>query len=702
MAGAVGNVLGRYEVVKLLARGGMGDLWLARSTGIGGFERHVVIKQLAEQLAEQTTFVEMFITEARLAGALHHHNIVQVHDTGEADGKPYFAMEYVHGEDLRRLLACIASRKERLPLQHLITIGVAVAAALHHAHEQKGSDRTPLGIVHRDVSPANILVCYDGNVKVADFGIAKAAMTVVTQTGVLKGRAPYMAPEQCSGHKVDRRSDVFALGIVLYELATGRRLFKGSNDFFVMSAIVHAKVPRPSLHRPDLPKELENIILMALERSPSARYQTAEQLGVALDDVAAKAGLRSSPTALADYMKLLFGERVEPWLLPSEELPDDTVMEFDESISGLATPPPEALESLLGDTTMSAPIEHARQRAITGSPPVVATGVPSTITGGQTAKRPPKPSPSTSETATLPLGRQTVDTGATKRILASSRPDTEPLAPPAISMRDPTDTVRVILSPSLVMNAVPPPLPRRPAIPDRPGTDLDEPTDAGEPATLPKPANPRHLTQVVKALPAPTAEARGSTDDPPRVWAGGTLVAPLVPWRRRRAWVAVALGGLSAIVAIAVLVAFTGDDATPLVAPHLVDRAAPPRSPPRDPTPEPSATPPPPPPVEARHVATLPDAPPNVDSPDVETSPPPDLRPEHGANLKPVIKPLPKRPTPRPKPVARTSEHKPVISVPEPRIEPQVDKPAERPATTEPATKPGTWDPNKLFPKKKP
>jgi serine/threonine protein kinase len=292
----------------------MADLSVARARGIEGFERHVVIKHLRPEQSEDEAFVKMFVTEARLAGALHHHNIVQVHDIGQEDGRHFFAMEYVHGEDLRRLLSQLKKCGQRPPLEHVITIISAVAAALHHAHEQKGPDRRPLGIVHRDVTPGNILVAYDGNVKVVDFGIAKAALGTPgdTQVGMLKGKVPYMAPEQCTGKPVDRRSDVFALGIVLYELATVPRLFQGGNEFYTMSAVISGDIPPPSKHRPDLPKALEDIMLKALARKPSDRYQSADELRAALEGFAEQARLRTSASALASYMKQLFGERPEP------------------------------------------------------------------------------------------------------------------------------------------------------------------------------------------------------------------------------------------------------------------------------------------------------------------------------------------------------------------------------------------------------
>src|SRR5262245_23002660 len=195
--------------------------------------------------------------------------MVQVHDIGEQDGSYFVAMEYVHGEDVRQLLAKVRERNEEVPLDHVVAMITATAAGLHHAHEKLSPTGVPLGLVHRDVCPANILLGYDGSVKLVDFGMAKAALrSTKTASGSLKGKASYMSPEQCVGKPVDRRTDTFALGIVLFELATARRLFKGANEFVTMTAIVEGTLPRPSTIRADLPPALDEIVLRALAREP--------------------------------------------------------------------------------------------------------------------------------------------------------------------------------------------------------------------------------------------------------------------------------------------------------------------------------------------------------------------------------------------------------------------------------------------------
>jgi serine/threonine protein kinase len=363
--------LGRYQLVRHLASGGMADLWLARATGIEGFERHVAIKRIRKEQARDGRFVQMFLDEARLAASLHHNNIATVHDIGQTQGEYFFAMEWVHGEDLRKILMHASAREQHLPIEHVMTIVLAATAALHYAHEHKSQ------IVHRDVSPANIIVGYDGNVKVVDFGIAKAAhRTKETQSGALKGKVAYMSPEQCVGQPVDRRSDIFSLGIVLYELVTVRRLFKAANDFLTMSAIIHGDIPPPSTIRPGVPREIEAIIMKALSPEPADRFRTAEEMRTALERFCVANHIRTSSTVLADYMRAMFGQKPEPWLVDSDDDMELSI-DFDGTLSGIVRVPEAALKRHAVPATTpvqpNAPIMRARTKAITGQPPVRAT-----------------------------------------------------------------------------------------------------------------------------------------------------------------------------------------------------------------------------------------------------------------------------------------------------------------------------------------
>jgi serine/threonine protein kinase len=307
--------VGRYEVISHLATGGMAQIYLARQTGLGSFERHVVLKTILRDRASDHRFVTMFLDEAKLAATLNHQNVAQVYEVDQADGAYFMAMEYVHGENARAILETTLRRGWTIPLELAVMIISGAAAGLHHAHERRGKNGQPLNIVHRDVSPANIMVGYDGSVKVLDFGIAKAEERATkTVGGTIKGKYGYMSPEQCKGKPIDRRSDIFALGIVLYELTTLRRAFKGNDDFETMKRIVAGDVVLPSIAVPGYPRELEAIVLTAMANDAKTRFQTAHELIEALDVFAMRAKLTGSNTAMGRFMAQLFGTKKEPWV----------------------------------------------------------------------------------------------------------------------------------------------------------------------------------------------------------------------------------------------------------------------------------------------------------------------------------------------------------------------------------------------------
>ena len=307
--------VGRYEVISHLATGGMAQIYLARQTGLGAFERHVVLKTILRERASDQRFVTMFLDEAKLAATLNHQNIAQVYEVDQADGAYFMAMEYVHGENTRAILETTLRRGWTIPLELAVMIVSGAAAGLHHAHERNGKQGQPLNIVHRDVTPANIMVGFDGSVKVLDFGIAKAEERATkTVGGTIKGKYGYMSPEQCRGKPIDRRSDIFALGIVLYELTTLRRAFKGNDDFETMKRIVVGNVTLPSAVVAGYPRELEAIILTAMANDPNARFQTAQEMTEALDAFAVRAKLTASNTAMGRFMAQLFGAKKEPWV----------------------------------------------------------------------------------------------------------------------------------------------------------------------------------------------------------------------------------------------------------------------------------------------------------------------------------------------------------------------------------------------------
>lgn len=312
LAGLPSAHLGKYQLIRRLATGGMAELFLARATALHGFEKLVVLKRILPQHAESEDFIRMFLAEARLAATLHHPNIVQVYDIGEEAGAFFFTMEYVQGQDLRKLVRAARKKSVPIPLEHVLHIVTGVAAGLNHAHEKNGRDGKPLGIVHRDVSPSNVLVTYDGGVKIVDFGIAKAATAQVnTIAGTLKGKIPYMSPEQCRGEAVDRRSDIFSIGTLLWEMTTGSRLFAGDNEFAILNRVAKGDVPPPTSIRPDYPPELEAIVMRALQADPELRYDSALDLQVDLEDFSREARLPVSSARMARFMRDLFVEDIE-------------------------------------------------------------------------------------------------------------------------------------------------------------------------------------------------------------------------------------------------------------------------------------------------------------------------------------------------------------------------------------------------------
>jgi serine/threonine protein kinase len=256
----------------------------------------------------------MFTDEAVIASKLQHPNLVEVYELGSDGDEHYIAMEHLYGRDLSRLLRKM--RHQRIPLmfQQAITIVRDVAAGLHYAHERLGDDGKLLNIIHRDVSPHNVIVTFAGEVKVVDFGIAKANSQVArTRTGVLKGKAAYMSPEQAMGETVDRRTDVFSMGIVLWELTTGRWLYRRKSELETLKAVVETDAPRPTTLRPDFPKDLEKIIMKALARAPDKRWKTAGDLRNALDELAASWRFRPSAPMITKLMASVFTEEVRAW-----------------------------------------------------------------------------------------------------------------------------------------------------------------------------------------------------------------------------------------------------------------------------------------------------------------------------------------------------------------------------------------------------
>ncbi|MEO6953927.1 MAG: serine/threonine-protein kinase [Polyangia bacterium] len=308
--------LGRFRIIRRLARGGMAELFLARVDGAGGFEKLVVVKRMLDKFASHSEMVKMFIDEARIGGRLEHPNIVQVYDLGEEDGRFFYAMEFLQGEDVRTIFKRAVDSGHPMPLDIALAIVVGAASGLHYAHQLTQTDGDRLDLVHRDVSPHNLVITYDGGVKLVDFGIAKSRSqrSAKTQTGALKGKLAYMSPEQAQGRPVDRRTDVFSLGIVLWELLAGRRLFTGETRFAILGEVIERPIPALSEHRDDVPDALQKVLDRALCRDLTDRYPTALALREAIEQICRTMQLESSDLRLTRYMAQHFPERVSPWL----------------------------------------------------------------------------------------------------------------------------------------------------------------------------------------------------------------------------------------------------------------------------------------------------------------------------------------------------------------------------------------------------
>lgn len=304
--------IGRYEILGQVALGGMAEILLGRLLGPSGFERVVVIKRVLPHLSQHAAFTSMFLDEARIAAAIRHPNVVQVHELGMEDDVLFLVMEYLEGESLHGLMRRLTIVGEHLDPALVGYIGAQACSGLHAAHELPDAEGRPSGLVHRDISPQNIFITYDGAVKVLDFGIAKAADRITqTEAGTLKGKFAYMSPEQCTGQALDRRSDVFSLGIVLYESVTGRRMFSRASQLQTLNAVVSDAFPPPSELAP-LPPALEAVILRALERNRDARFASAAEMRRALGEAAVTYESPAVPEeALAQLMRRLFADRIE-------------------------------------------------------------------------------------------------------------------------------------------------------------------------------------------------------------------------------------------------------------------------------------------------------------------------------------------------------------------------------------------------------
>ncbi|MBX3263452.1 MAG: serine/threonine protein kinase, partial [Labilithrix sp.] len=361
---SIGGQLGRYELHGAIARGGMATVYVARMSGAAGFTRTVAVKRLHPHLAADPAFAGMFVDETRLAARIRHPNVIDTLDVVFDSGELFLVMAFVLGETLSKMVRAASAQSLRLPASVVSSIVIGALEGLHAAHEATDEQGQPLGIVHRDVSPQNILVARDGVARVIDFGVAKAAGRIQeTEGGELKGKLAYMAPEQLTRRAVDRRCDVFAMGVVLWEALTGRRLFAGDDAASTLYSVLNEPIALPSSVCPDLPLSVDGVVLRALQRDPVMRFATARDMALAVEAACPPASARQ------------VGEWVERLAADALRIRADIVRAVEQATSPIATFPQHGPDDLaLGSGPGSGPQTFASQSRVT-------TGSHSSMTG---------------------------------------------------------------------------------------------------------------------------------------------------------------------------------------------------------------------------------------------------------------------------------------------------------------------------------
>jgi serine/threonine protein kinase len=402
---------GRYTLLRRLAVGGMAEIYLARQAATAGFEKQVVIKRLRAELADDPRVVEMFLDEARIGALLNHPNIVHVYDVDEHDGIPYIAMEYIVGEELNELCRRGISLGKFLPLEHAVELMRQAAAGMGYFHARRGAEGAvdadqPLEIVHLDISPSNLLVTQDGFLKVIDFGIATSRHgSGRSAIGVLPGKLGYMSPEQAARKRVDHRSDIFSLGIVLYEITVGKRVFRGAPQE-VVHRLIEAQVEPPTFARRNFPSALESIVMRSLEKHVEDRYQSAYDLADDLETFLRDERMHSGPVRIARYLDALTGAaggpRRQELISEGEVRGESDDLDFDSQVfDGFApsegAPGPEQapewedLDQPEADVAAALGIELAELRALRTPVPMRPAGMAPVSGREEAPKRPSQP-----------------------------------------------------------------------------------------------------------------------------------------------------------------------------------------------------------------------------------------------------------------------------------------------------------------------
>lgn len=302
---------GKYLLVDKLPPGGMSQLYKAKITGVQGFEKLIAIKTILPHLSDERELITSFIDEAKLAALLHHQNIVQIYDFGNMEDTYFISMEYLFGQDLRYILRKSKEKELPLSLEFALYVASRICAGLDYAHNLKDFQGRPLSLIHRDISPQNIIVTHEGEVKIVDFGIAKAARrTTVTQVGMIKGKIAYMSPEQASGKTIDHRSDIFSTGILLYEMVTGKQMFTGADTLQVLAKVSKAEFEPPEVAQSGLPPKIYDILHKALRKDSEDRYPSCGEMLADLEECMFQLNMRPTTRGLSRYMKELFREEI--------------------------------------------------------------------------------------------------------------------------------------------------------------------------------------------------------------------------------------------------------------------------------------------------------------------------------------------------------------------------------------------------------
>ncbi|MCB9568445.1 MAG: serine/threonine protein kinase [Myxococcales bacterium] len=320
----------KYVLVEHIATGGMAEIYRAQYSGIEGFAKELVIKRLRDEFSARPSVVQMFLDEARVAATLTHNNVVHTYDLGELDGEYYIAMELLKGQELVAVLRRSVQTGYKIPMQIGLGIIMQALEGLHYVHTRTDEQGRPLGLFHRDINPTNIHVGYDGLCKIVDFGIAATRQSIQGSEGQFAGKLSYAAPEQILGHDLDQRADIFALGIVLYEMCLQRRLFRGRADE-VANRIIEGDIPPPTFVDPNFPPALEAIIMKALEVVAAERYQNCDHMFRDLDKFTEEAGLRCTQRMISGYMAEMFGEGAPAEVNYDDQYDDlvDEALDFD-------------------------------------------------------------------------------------------------------------------------------------------------------------------------------------------------------------------------------------------------------------------------------------------------------------------------------------------------------------------------------------